>query len=59
MSIKKQSVNKNFVEDITHNECKDDVLFHQICMTHSMNKIQNKNHRLRSYEINKNFFVLV
>ena len=37
---------------ISHNEYKD-VFLNQKCISHSMNRIQSKNHRTRIYEINK------
>ena len=45
-------MNKNFVATITHSECKD-VLLNNKCLKHSMNRIQSKNHRIGTYEINK------
>ena len=47
-------VNRNVFEKITHNECKD-VLLNQICLRLLMNRIQSKNHRIRTYEINRFF----
>ena len=52
VSIKKQSVNKNVVQKITHSEYRD-VLLNKKCLRHSMNRIQSKDHRIRTYEINK------
>ena len=51
-------MNKNVAENITHNEYKD-VLFNPKYLKHSMNRIQNKNHRLGTYKNQQNFFVLV
>ena len=45
-------MNKNVAENITHNEYKD-VLLNPKYLKHSMNRIQNKNHRLGTYKINK------
>ena len=45
-------VNKNVVETISHNEWKD-VLLNQKFLRHSMNRIQGKNNRIGTYEINK------
>ena len=44
--------NKNVVETISHNEYKD-VLLKNNCLRHSMNRIQSKDHRIGTYEINK------
>ena len=49
---KAKDVNKNFVATISHNEYKD-VLLKKKCLRHSMNNIQSKDHRIRTYEINK------
>ena len=49
---KAQSVNKNAVETISHNEYRD-VLFNNKCFRHSMNRINSKNERIRSFEMNK------
>ena len=45
-------VNKNVVATKIHNECKD-VLLNNKCLRYSMNRIQSKSHRIRTYEINK------
>ena len=45
-------MNKNVVETISHSEYKD-VLLNKKCLRNSMNKIQSKDHRIRSYEVNK------
>ena len=37
---------------ISHNEYKD-VLLNNKCIRHSMNRIQSKDHRLGTYDINK------
>ena len=49
---KANAVNKNVVATISHNKYKD-VLFNNKCLRHSMNRIQNKNHRIGTYENNK------
>ena len=48
---KKQRVNKN-VATISHGEYKD-VLLNKKCFQHSMNRIQCKDNRKRTFEINK------
>ena len=45
-------MNKNVVATISHNEYKD-VLLNNKCIRHSMNRIQSKDHRIGTYEINK------
>ena len=53
MNIKKaKSVNKNVVATIGHNEYKN-VLLKNRCLRHSMNRIQGKDHRIGTYEVNK------
>ena len=49
---KPKGVNKNAVATINHNEYKY-VLLYNKCLRHLMNRIQSKNHRIRTYEINK------
>ena len=49
---KAKSVNKNVAATISHNEYKD-VLLNKKCLRHSMNRIQSKDHRIGTYEINK------
>ena len=49
---KAMDVNKNFVTGISHNEYSD-VLLNNKCWRHSMNRIESKNHRIGTYEINK------
>ena len=49
---KAKVVNKNIVETISHNEYKD-VLLNKKCFRHSMNRIQSKDHKIGTYEINK------
>ena len=53
VSIKKGKVgNKNVVERISHSEY-EDVLLNNKFLRHSMNRIQSKNHRIETYEINR------
>ena len=47
-------VNKHAVAKITNNEYKE-VLLNKKCLRHSINRIQNKNHKIGSYEIYKTF----
>ena len=47
---KTKDVNKNTVATIGHNEYKD-VLLNYKCIRQSMNRIQRKDHRIRTYEI--------
>ena len=49
---KAKGVNKNVVATISHNECKD-VLLNKKFLRHSMNKIESKNHWIRTYKIDK------
>ena len=49
---KSKCVNKNVVATISHNEYKD-VLLNKKCLKHSINRTQNKDHRIGTYEINK------
>ena len=49
---KARSVNKKVVATIIHHEY-NDVLLKKKRLRHSMNKIQNKDHRIRTYETNK------
>ena len=49
---KAKGVNKNVVATINHNQYKD-VLLNKKCFRHSMNRIQNKDHRIGTYKINK------
>ena len=49
---KAKDVNKNVVATISHYEYKD-VLLNKECLRHSMNRIQSKDHRIGTYEINK------
>ena len=46
------SINKNVVATISHNEYKD-ALLNKKCLRHWMNMIQSKDHRIGTYEINK------
>ena len=45
-------MNRNVVPTISYNEYKDLLLMYK-CIRHSMNRIQSKDHRIRTYEINK------
>ena len=45
-------MNENVVAAISHNEYKD-VLLNKKCIRHSMNRIHSKDHRIRTFEINK------
>ena len=49
---KAKGVNKNVVAAINHNEYKD-VLLHNNCIRHSMNRIQSKDDIIGTYEINE------
>ena len=49
---KPKGVNTNVVAKISHNEYKD-VLLNKKCLRHLMNRIQSKDHRIETYEINK------
>ena len=51
---KAKGVNRNVVAAISHNEYKD-FLLNKKCLRHSMNRIQSKNHKTGTYEINKIF----
>ena len=53
---KVKGVNGNIVATIRHNEYKD-LLLNKKCLRHSMNRIQSKNHKIGTYEINKFFFL--
>ena len=50
--MKAKGINKNVVETISYNAYKY-VLFNQKCLRHLMNRIQSKNHKIGTYEINK------
>ena len=52
---KRKTANKNLAAKVSNNEYKD-VLLNKKCLRHLMNKIQMKNHRLETYEINKIYF---
>ena len=49
---KPKGVNRNVVKNTTLNEYKD-VLLSQNYLRHSMNRVQCKNHRIGTYQINK------
>ena len=47
-----KGVKRNAVATINHNEYKE-VLLNNKCIKHSMNRIQRKDHKIGTYEINK------
>ena len=49
---KVKSVNRSVVATISPNEYKD-VLLNKKCLRHSMNRIQSKDYKIGTYEINK------
>ena len=49
---KANGVDRNVVTTISYNEYKN-ILLNKKFLRHSMNKIQSKDHRIRTYEINK------
>ena len=49
---KTKGVNRNVVATISHNEYKD-VLLNKKCLRHSMNRVQSKDNKTGTYEINK------
>ena len=49
---KAKGVNENVVATISHNENKY-ILLNKKYLKHSLNRIQNKNHGIGTYEINK------
>ena len=49
---KAKGVNRNVVVTINHNKY-EDVLLNNICIRHSVNRIQSKDHKIGTYEINK------
>ena len=51
---KAKGVNSNVVATISYNEYKD-LLSNKKYLRHSMNMIQSKNHKIKTYEINKIF----
>ena len=48
-SLKRKGVNKIFAARINHSEYKD-VLFNNKCLKHPMSRMQNKNHKIGTYE---------
>ena len=48
---KAKEVNRNAAGTITHNKYKD-VLLNKKCLRHSMNRIQSKDHKIGTCEIN-------
>ena len=55
---KAKGVKRNVVATISHNEY-NDVLLNKRCLRSSINRIQSKDHRIRTYEIKKNCLVLM
>ena len=51
---KANGMNRNVVAAISHNEYKD-FLLNKKCLRHLMNRIQSKDHKIVTYEINKIF----
>ena len=49
---KPKGVNRYVVATISHNKYKD-VLLHKKCLRHLMNRIQTKDHKIKTYEMNK------
>ena len=49
---KEKGVNGSIVGTISHNEYKD-ILLNKKCLRHSMNRIQSKDFKIGTYEINK------
>ena len=49
---KAKGVNRKIVAAMSHNEYKD-VLLNKKCLRHLMNRIQSKDHKIGTYEINK------
>ena len=49
---KAKGVNRTIVATIRHNEYQH-ILLNDKCLRHSTNRIQSKDHRIGSYEINK------
>ena len=52
MQKKAKGINKNFAAKISHNEYKD-VLLNEKCLRYSINRIQGKSHKIRTYKNNK------
>ena len=52
---KAKGANKYVVTTIGHNEYNEALLKNK-CIRHSMNRIQSKNHKIGTYEINKIWF---
>ena len=51
MIKKENGFKRNAVTAISHNEYKD-ILLNKKCLRHLMNRIQSKDHRIGTYEIN-------
>ena len=54
---KAKGVNRNVAATISHNEYKD-VLLNNKYLRYSLKRIQSKDHRVITYEINKSFIAL-
>ena len=54
---KAKDVNKNVFATISYNEYKD-VLLNNKSLRHSMNRIQIKSHRIETYKIKQNCFIM-
>ena len=53
VSLKKgRGLYRNIAANISHNEYKD-ILLNKKCLRHSVKKIQSKDHKIGTYEINK------
>ena len=50
--------NKNVAAIVSRGEYKN-VLLNNKCLRHSMNRIQSKNHKTGTYEIDKNFALTI
>ena len=48
MQKKAKGINKNVAAKISHNEYKD-VLLNEKCLRYSINRIQGKSHKIRTY----------
>ena len=55
---KAKDVSRNFVVTISHSEYKD-VLLNNKCIRHLGNRIQSKDHRIGTYDINKIFIIVL
>ena len=55
---KAKGINRIVIATRNHNEHKD-VLLYNKCLAHSMNRIQSKDNKIGTYEINKILFFLI